>query len=69
MRDSTQEEVEEFFDQRGGDWPIVYDTDFEFVGLNRSVFPASCRPNAVPREEWQANRFAGARLIHPPGVR
>ena len=31
VRDSTHEEVEEFFDQRGGDWPIVYDTDFEFV--------------------------------------
>ena len=31
VRDSTQEEVELFFEQRGGDWPIVYDTDFEFV--------------------------------------
>lgn len=30
VRDSTREEVEEFFAQRGGDWPIVYDTDFEF---------------------------------------
>lgn len=31
VRDSTEEEVEAFFEQRGGDWPIVYDTDFEFV--------------------------------------
>jgi len=31
VRDSTQDEVDEFFDQRGGDWPIVFDTDFEFV--------------------------------------
>lgn len=31
VRDSTQDEVDEFFELRGGDWPIVYDTDFEFV--------------------------------------
>ena len=31
VRDSTQDEVDEFFDLRGGDWPIVYDTNFEFV--------------------------------------
>jgi cytochrome c biogenesis protein CcmG/thiol:disulfide interchange protein DsbE len=31
VRDSTTEEVDEFFAQRGGDWPVVYDTDFEFV--------------------------------------
>lgn len=37
--------------------------DFELVGLNKSVFPGSCRPGAVPREEWQANRFAVALLI------
>ena len=30
VRDSTQEEVDEFFAERGGDWPIVYDADFEF---------------------------------------
>src|SRR5690606_28877899 len=45
------------------------DNDFEFVGLNRSVFPASCRPNAVEREEWQANRFAVALLINPTVLR
>jgi cytochrome c biogenesis protein CcmG/thiol:disulfide interchange protein DsbE len=31
VRDSTQDEVNEFFERRGGDWPIVYDTEFEFV--------------------------------------
>ena len=31
VRDSTEEEVERFFELRGGDWPIVYDTEFEFV--------------------------------------
>ena len=31
VRDSSVDEVEAFFDERGGDWPVVYDTDFEFV--------------------------------------
>jgi cytochrome c biogenesis protein CcmG/thiol:disulfide interchange protein DsbE len=31
VRDSTQDEVDEFFAARGGDWPVVYDTNFEFV--------------------------------------
>ena len=31
VRDSSQEEVDAFFAQRGGDWPVVYDTEFEFV--------------------------------------
>jgi len=31
VRDSTQDEVDEFFERRGGDWPIVYDSEFEFV--------------------------------------
>lgn len=31
VRDSTVEETEAFFEERGGDWPVVYDTDFEFV--------------------------------------
>lgn len=41
----------------------VNEPEFEFVGLNRGVFPGSCRPTAVAREEWQANRFAVALLI------
>jgi cytochrome c biogenesis protein CcmG/thiol:disulfide interchange protein DsbE len=30
VRDSSQEQVDEFFAERGGDWPIVYDPEFEF---------------------------------------
>jgi len=45
------------------------DTEFEFVGLNKSVFPGNCRPGTVPREEWQANRFAVALLIDPVVLR
>ena len=30
VRDSDRDEVEAFFAERGGDWPIVYDPDFEF---------------------------------------
>ncbi len=30
VQNSTQAQVDEFFAERGGDWPIVYDTDFEF---------------------------------------
>ena len=43
--------------------------DFEFVGLNDSTFPRSCRAGAVAREEWQANRFAVALLIHSDVLR
>lgn len=43
--------------------------DFEFVGLNDSTFPRSCRAGVVPREEWQANRFAVALLINPDVLR
>lgn len=45
------------------------DDGFQFVGLNRSIFPTSCRPGAVAREEWQANRFAIALLIDPVVLR
>lgn len=30
VKDSTREQVEEFFAERGGDWPIVYDDEFQF---------------------------------------
>ena len=30
VRDSTRKQVDEFFAERGGDWPIVYDPDYEF---------------------------------------
>lgn len=48
---------------------VAADKDFEFVGINRSTFPRSCSPKAVPREEWQANRFAVALLIDPQVLR
>lgn len=38
------------------------DDEFEFVGLNRGIFPDGSR-GEVRREEWQANRFAVALLI------
>jgi cytochrome c biogenesis protein CcmG, thiol:disulfide interchange protein DsbE len=31
VRDSNREEVESFFAERGGDWPIVYDPRYEFA--------------------------------------
>lgn len=31
VRDSTVDETEAFFSERGGDWPVVYDNEFEFV--------------------------------------
>lgn len=31
VRDSTPEQVAEFFAERGGDWPIVFDDRYEFV--------------------------------------
>jgi cytochrome c biogenesis protein CcmG/thiol:disulfide interchange protein DsbE len=30
VRDSTHDQVEEFFADRGGDWPIVYDPEYKF---------------------------------------
>ena len=31
VRDSTPQQVAEFFAERGGDWPIVFDDRYEFV--------------------------------------
>ncbi len=31
VRDSGRDDVESFFAERGGDWPIVYDPRYEFV--------------------------------------
>ena len=30
VRDSTRDQVDEFFAERGGDWPVVYDPEYEF---------------------------------------
>jgi cytochrome c biogenesis protein CcmG, thiol:disulfide interchange protein DsbE len=40
VRDSTQQQVDEFFAERGGDWPIVYDPRFEFAnGFGVALVP------------------------------
>ena len=41
VQNSTPEEVAEFFAERGGgDWPVVYDTDFEFqIGFGVAQVP------------------------------
>jgi cytochrome c biogenesis protein CcmG/thiol:disulfide interchange protein DsbE len=41
VQNSTPEEVGEFFAERGGgDWPVVYDTDFEFqIGFGVAQVP------------------------------
>jgi cytochrome c biogenesis protein CcmG/thiol:disulfide interchange protein DsbE len=30
VRDSSRDQVDEFFAERGGDWPVVYDPEFQF---------------------------------------
>jgi cytochrome c biogenesis protein CcmG/thiol:disulfide interchange protein DsbE len=55
VRDSTQEQVEDFFAERGGDWPVVYDTRYEFVNdFGVALVPETwiIDPNGVVR-----NRF------------
>lgn len=37
--------------------------DFAFVNPGAVGVPGDCEQSAVPREEWQANRFAVALLI------
>ena len=43
--------------------------DYALVGLNRAIFPGTCAPGAVRREEWQANRFAATLLVDPVVLR
>jgi cytochrome c biogenesis protein CcmG/thiol:disulfide interchange protein DsbE len=55
VRDSTRDEVDEFFDERGGDWPIVYDVDYEFVnGFGVPLVPETwiVDPNGVVRARF-----------------
>ncbi len=44
------------------------DDEFEFVGLNKAIFPDGSR-REVRREEWQANRFAVDLLIDTDVIR
>ena len=40
VRDSTREQVDQFFAERGGDWPVVYDPDYSFSnGFGVSLVP------------------------------
>lgn len=55
VRDSTHEQVESFFAKNGGDWPVVYDTRYEFVNdFGVALVPETwiIDPNGVVR-----NRF------------
>lgn len=55
VRDSTRDEVEAFFAERGGDWPIVYDTDYEFVnGFGVAQVPETwiVDPNGFVRRRY-----------------
>ena len=67
VRDSTRDEVDEFFAERGGDWPIVYDVDYEFVnGFGVPLVPETwiIDPNGVVRarfiSEVTADGLSGA---------
>ena len=40
VRDSTREQVDMFFAERGGDWPVVYDPEYSFSnGFGVSLVP------------------------------
>jgi len=57
VRDSTRDEVDDFFAERGGDWPIVYDVDYEFVnGFGVPLVPETwiIDPNGVVRARFIA---------------
>ena len=57
VRDSSKQEVDEFFGDRGGDWPIVYDPRYEFT----NQFGVAQVP-----ETWviDPNGFVRARIIN-----
>lgn len=55
VRDSTRDEVADFFAARGGDWPIVYDTEYEFVnGFGVAQVPETwvIDPNGFVRRRY-----------------
>mgnify|MGYP000879543954 CR=1 FL=1 len=56
VRDSTDDEVDAFFDERGGgDWPIVYDTEYEFMngfGVTRVPETWVIDPNGFVRRRY-----------------
>jgi len=55
VRDSTRAEVAEFFAERGGDWPIVFDDRYEFVnGFGVALVPETwiIDPNGFVRRRF-----------------
>ncbi len=55
VRDSTVDEVNTFFVERGGDWPIVYDHRYEFVnGFGVALVPETwiIDPNGFVRRRF-----------------
>ncbi len=55
VRDSTREQVDEFFAERGGDWPVVYDDEYEFVnGFGVALVPETwiIDPNGIVRSRF-----------------
>ena len=55
VRDSTVDEVDTFFAERGGDWPIVYDDRYEFVnGFGVALVPETwiIDPNGFVRRRF-----------------
>ena len=55
VRDSTREQVAQFFAERGGDWPIVFDDRYEFVnGFGVALVPETwiIDPNGFVRRRY-----------------
>ncbi len=55
VRDSTREEVAQFFAERGGDWPVVFDDRYEFVnGFGVALVPETwvIDPNGFVRRRY-----------------
>jgi cytochrome c biogenesis protein CcmG/thiol:disulfide interchange protein DsbE len=55
VRDSTRDEVDDFFAERGGDWPIVFDDRYEFVnGFGVALVPETwiIDPNGFVRRRF-----------------
>ena len=70
VRDSTRDEVGDFFDERGGDWPIVYDLDYEFVnGFGVALVPETwvIDPNGFVRRRFTRHRHRRGSERHHPG--
>ena len=63
VRDSTRQEVADFFAERGGDWPIVFDDRYEFVnGFGVALVPETwiIDPNGFVRRRFISEVTADA---------